>query len=816
LPSASSSRRRARSPAQGPGSWFDFSNWSSLIIPPNAGGTIVGNGGTANIPGAALADPTLEINGGSTVNLNASGGSLQATGSITLGPNGTLLLSGSTDVISPSMDFVGGTLRATFTGPALNNINTITFVDGTTSTIAAGAGTTLTLEPTVFVLGQVTGATVKFGSATDTGTIVLTPGAPVVAPNSTIEVAGGTLGFGSLLGSDALALAQSVTVDAGATLTYSTGPSSFSGRIRSLLGAGTVVIPLNLILQGGNSNFAGTISGAGELHLIAAATATLTGTNTYTGGTTIDAGSTLTLANGGSIVGSVDNSGQLVIGSGGTLNLSGSLASGSPGSSLTTVSGGTLRAATTSTVTDNVTFAAATTSAIAAAAGQTLTFTPSELSVGANTSLRIGSATDTGTVVFAPGLGSIGSPGTQTYEVAGGTWRAGNSNPGFGFFTLNGLSTTVDAGATLDLNDLNSGVNTLLGAGQVTTGVNAATVLILTGNGNFSGTISGAGQVNVTSGTTILSGTNTYTGGTTIAAGATLQLGNGGAGGSIAGSVLNNGTFAVNRSDTFTLGNVISGTGAFQQNGTGTTILTATNTYTGPTTVNAGTLVVNGSIANSAVTVNAGATLAGIGTVGATKINSGGTFAPGNSPGTITVQGNLAFQSGALYLVQVNPSTASSTDVTAGGSATLAGTVQAAFASGSYVARTYTILSAAGGLNGTTFNTLTTSNLPAGFTASLSYTATDAILNLTAILGGPSAVGTGGLSGNQLNVANSLNAFFNNGGTLPPSFVGIFGLTGGNLANALSQLSGEAATGAQKVGFQLTDTQGATQAGTDL
>ena len=109
---------------------------------------------------------------------------------------------------------------------------------------------------------------------------------------------------------------------------------------------------------------------------------------------------------------------------------------------------------------------------------------------------------------------------------------------------------------------------------------------------------------------------------------------------------------------------------------------------------------------------------------------------------------------------------------------------------------------------------MTTTNLPAGFTASLSYTATDAILNLTATLGqpsapgapsGPGALGAGGLSGNQLNVANSLNTFFNSGGALPPTFVTMFGLTGGNLANALSQLSGEAATGAQKVGFQLTD-----------
>ena len=68
----------------------------------------------------------------------------------------------------------------------------------------------------------------------------------------------------------------------------------------------------------------------------------------------------------------------------------------------------------------------------------------------------------------------------------------------------------------------------------------------------------------------------------------------------------------------------------------GTTILTATNTYSGPTTVNGGTLAVNGSIANSAVTVNAGGTLGGNGTVGNTAVNAGGVLAPGNSIGTLT------------------------------------------------------------------------------------------------------------------------------------------------------------------------------------
>jgi outer membrane autotransporter protein len=255
------------------------------------------------------------------------------------------------------------------------------------------------------------------------------------------------------------------------------------------------------------------------------------------------------------------------------------------------------------------------------------------------------------------------------------------------------------------------------------------------------------------------------------------------------------------------------GFGVFQKTGTSTWTLTGTNSAVMPWAINAGTLDVNGSIANAAVTVNSGGTLTGTGTVGPTTIAGGGTFAPGpmGTPGIMTVAGNLAFQSGAFYLVQVNPSNASSANVITGGSAALAGTVNAAFASGSYVSRTYTILSAGGGLNGTTFNTLTTTNLPAGFTANLSYTATNVVVNLTATLGqpsapgGPNALGTGGLSINQGNVANSLNTFFNNGGTLSPNFVTIFGLTGGNLANALSQLSGEAATGAQKVGFQLGD-----------
>ena len=164
------------------------------------------------------------------------------------------------------------------------------------------------------------------------------------------------------------------------------------------------------------------------------------------------------------------------------------------------------------------------------------------------------------------------------------------------------------------------------------------------------------------------------------------------------GDVLNNATLAFNRSNTLTFDGMISGTGSVQQIGPGTTILTNNNVYAGSTTVNAGALIVDGSIASSSgLTVAAGALVGGVGTLPSTTIN--GTLSPGNSIGTITVAGNLAFGAGSQYLVEVSPTAADRTNVT--GTATLAGTVLATFAPGSYITRQYTIVSAAGGRNGT-------------------------------------------------------------------------------------------------------------------
>jgi autotransporter-associated beta strand protein len=264
------------------------------------------------------------------------------------------------------------------------------------------------------------------------------------------------------------------------------------------------------------------------------------------------------------------------------------------------------------------------------------------------------------------------------------------------------------------------------------------------------------------------------------------------------GSIEGAGNFALGANQLTTGGNNLSTTvsggidgvgGSLVKTGSGTLTLSGINSYTGPTIVDAGALIVDGSIAPSSLTtVQAGALLGGSGTVGSTTVAGGGTFAPGPSgaPGTMTVAGNLAFQSGALYLVQVNPTTSTTTNVS--GTATLAGTVQANFAPGSYLSRSYTILSAAGGRSGT-FNALSTSGLPAGFQPTLRYTGTTAVLSLTAQL--PPASGG--------NVGPAIAAAFNAGAALPPAFLPVLA------APDLSPLTGEAATGAQKVGFLLTD-----------
>ncbi|QVN14715.1 autotransporter domain-containing protein [Burkholderia sp. LAS2] len=225
----------------------------------------------------------------------------------------------------------------------------------------------------------------------------------------------------------------------------------------------------------------------------------------------------------------------------------------------------------------------------------------------------------------------------------------------------------VTAGATTTITAGSAGLSL---SNQVTLGDAASRVTFdsTTTDLVVSGVISGAGNVAVRGGRTImLTGDNTYTGGTTITAG-TLQIGSGGTTGSVAGDIVNNGTLAFNRSDTVSYGGTISGTGSLVQAGTGTLAISSVAGYAGSTTINAGTLALIGAgsiAASSGVVANgtfdisgttAGATinaLTGTGMVALggrtlTLANAVGTFSGAiGGTGGLTVAGGTQTLSGA-------------------------------------------------------------------------------------------------------------------------------------------------------------------------
>jgi fibronectin-binding autotransporter adhesin len=324
----------------GTGDWFNAGNWSAGVPTVATPQTTVSNGGTAQIAGAAAnAGTLLVINGGSTVDLQA-GGSLTASG-ITVDTNGTLLLSGSTAVTGP-LTLDGGTLRSTLSGTLTN---AVTIDAGFSATFAATGGQTLTLASTGLTsfLGGA-GTTVHFGSATDTGTVVLAPTNTAAVPAGAGAVDGGTLKIGSVGGSDLIFTFQErLTVGSGTTAAtldlngFSTFAWNLTGTSAGTItnsGAATTLTTRTAA----TSTFAGVIqdgasgSGGMSVHVSSAVggpgTLILTGANTYTGGTTIDAFQTLQIGNGGasgSIVGNVVNNGTLAIDRSGTLLLAGNI-----------------------------------------------------------------------------------------------------------------------------------------------------------------------------------------------------------------------------------------------------------------------------------------------------------------------------------------------------------------------------------------------------------------------------------------------------------------------------------------------------------
>lgn len=420
-----------------------------------------------------------------------------------------------------------------------------------------------------------------------------------------------------------------------------------------------------------------------------------------------------------------------------------------------------------------------------------------------------------GTATLSLSSGTTTLTGSNAYTgvttVNGATLLAGNANA----FSVTSATTVTGSSARLDLGGGAHVIDNivLVNGGGVVNGTLSGAVLSHSG---IIGRLGGTVQVTVGAspdGPTLFFPGNTYTGDTIVDGSVLAGTGdmsrfshtrintggrvslNGGTHvidqialsggligiGSIVGAITSQGGFMTAIGGTATLTTL-----------SGVTTLDGTNSFTGATTVNGGTLSVNGSLLASALTVNAGGTLGGTGTVGTTVIN-GGTLAPGNSIGTLTVQGNLTLDAAARYMLEVSPASSDRVNVT--GTATLGGAaVNASFASGSYVAKQYTILNAAGGRIGT-FGAQANTNLPANFKSSLSYDANNAYLDLTLDYAPPTPPDFGtGLSGNQRNVANTLVDYFNTTGGIPLAF-------GALTPVGLTQASGETVTGAQQATF---------------
>ncbi len=166
-------------------------------------------------------------------------------------------------------------------------------------------------------------------------------------------------------------------------------------------------------------------------------------------------------------------------------------------------------------------------------------------------------------------------------------------------FTLSGTGAiSLDDGASAGSLTDAAGSHTvnvplsLPNAGAVATVTGAADTLTLGGIVAGNGGLAKAGP-----GTLVLSADNAYLGQTTIGGG-TVQLGAGGASGSVAGPIGNSGQLVINRSDAaLALTQGISGNGSVRLVGTGTVEMTVPNTYTGNTTVTNGTLIVQNDLA---------------------------------------------------------------------------------------------------------------------------------------------------------------------------------------------------------------------------
>lgn len=671
--------------------WFAAGNWAPAAVPGAATDVAIDNGGapnpaTINAAGAVARKVTLGSGAGQSGTLNVAGGALSGVTTLTVGDygSGTVAISG------------GGTLGA-------NTVYLAVDPGGSGTATVSGSGSKLTTNS--LYAGMDAGAsahvTVQDGAQLSATLTVL--GYYDATAAGTLTVTGGTAGTGSL----------TVGERGKGTFTLNGGATGTSGSVT--LGSNATGTGIVNVSGSGTTWATGTLTvgttGAGTLTISDGAKVTSTQNNTLIAPAFI--GDSATVTGTGSkwtITGNPAGMSQAVLVIGSKAGATGSL---------TVADGGKAEIAATASGTNGnfqqirMGLSAGSTGVLkVTGAGSSFT-TPYDILAGYNpgTTARIvveqGGALNTGYTI-------VGSAGTGIAEVtgAGSVWTildtpnvpsdyphglqiaSGPTSVGSLTIADGGVVNVNAAGRTVVLGGfagskaaLNIGGDALGPAAAPGT-LNADKVVFVTGadstiNFNhtsgsyvFAAALQGAGpgKVNFLSGKTILTGYNTYAGTTTIAAGGTAQLGNGGSDGMISGNIVDNGALVFDVSSFPLYSGVISGSGTVEQRGTGTVTLAADNSYTGRTTISAGTLRVgnggttgtisndvldnsilmfdrsdnfayNGAIAGTGELVKAGA--------GVMTLGGAGTFTGGTSvqKGTLRLGGNDRLAAtGSLFL----------------------------------------------------------------------------------------------------------------------------------------------------------------------
>ena len=587
----------------------------------SAGILEIGNGGTSgSIVGNVVSNGTLEFYRTDNVSF---GGVISGTGAVTQLGSGTLTLTaqnsytGATNITGGTLALSSTGSITTSSSVIANGTFDISATSGASIESLSGIGAVQLGSATL----TLTSASGTFsGTIEGSGGITLTGGTETLSGANSYTgattVMGGTLEYNFSTTSNNISDNATVAFDS-ALATSMNGIISGSGGVMQI-GSGVTTITTAQAYTGTTTISAGTLalSGTGSIAsssgIIDNGTLSIAGTNagasitSISGVGAVQLGSeTLTLTNAsGSFAGIISGSGNLTLAGGSETLLGGDTYTG-----LTTISAGTLSVgsysalAHSSSVIDNATLDISQSGTIVGTASLVSLSGSGAVTLGANTLVLTAAAgTFSGTISGTGGLTLDG--GTET--LSGANSYSGMTTISSGTLAISGAGglssgNSVTNNGTLDLSAISPTATitlaSLSGSGQVILG--AENLNLANASGTFSGTISGSGQLIVSGGVEVLAGANSFTGGTLISGG-TLQIGSGSLTGSVMGNIIDNGILAFDPAGNYVFAGTVSGAGSVQQTGLGTTILTAADPYTGGTTITSGTLQLgNGSAAGS-------------------------------------------------------------------------------------------------------------------------------------------------------------------------------------------------------------------------